>query len=214
ACSPAAMRWTPSTARRSRPRGRAAWRPSTRSAGSRRTSNSLRVAFDRHSLRVDGRRVIVRAGSLHYFRLPARALWRDRIAQLADAGLNAVHVYYPWDYHEARPGGLDFAGLRDVDHLHDLIEQAGLYLIARPGPYVCAEIDFGGLPAWLLRDQALIPRCRTREGFVYSRVYMEHVRAWFQAIVPRIAARANLLLFQIENEFTVPSPVSELSSPL
>ena len=174
----------------------------------------MRVAFDRHSLRVDGRRVIVRSGSLHYFRLPARALWRDRIAQFADAGLNAVDVYYPWNYHEERPGELDFAGLRDVEHLHDLIEQAGLYLIARPGPYVCAEIDFGGLPAWLLRERALVPRCRTREGFVYSRAYVEHARAWFRAIVPRIAGRENLLLFQIENEFCVPSPVGALSSPL
>ena len=96
----------------------------------------MRVSFDRHSLFVDGRRVIVRAGSLHYFRLPARALWRDRIAQMRDAGLNAIDVYYPWNYHEERPGELDFAGLRDVDHLHDLIERAGLYLIARPGPYI------------------------------------------------------------------------------
>jgi hypothetical protein len=173
----------------------------------------LRVEFDRHSLRVDGRRVIVRAGSLHYFRLPARALWRDRIAQMRDAGLNAIDVYYPWSYHEERRGELDFAGLRDVDHLHDLIERAGLYLIARPGPYICAEIDFGGLPAWLLRDSAVVPRCRTREGFSYSRAYMDAVRAWFEAIVPRIAARPNLLLFQIENEYAVPSPVAALSSP-
>jgi hypothetical protein len=173
----------------------------------------VRVTFDRHSLQVDGRRVIVRAGALHYFRLPARALWRDRIAQMKDAGLNAVDVYYPWNYHEERPGELDFTGLRDVEHLHDQIERAGLYLIARPGPYVCAELDFGGLPAWLLRDPALTPRCRTHEGFHFSRSYMEAAHGWFEAIVPRIAARANLLLFQIENEYAVPSPVAALASP-
>lgn len=172
----------------------------------------MRVEFDRHSLRVDGRRVIVRAGSLHYFRLPARALWRDRIALMADAGLNAVDVYYPWSYHVERPGELDFAGLRDIEHLHDLIERAGLYLIARPGPYICAELDFGGLPAWLLRDESVTPRCRTREGYLHSRAYLDEVRGWFEAIVPRIAARANLLLFQIENEYAVPSPVGALSS--
>ena len=115
----------------------------------------MRVEFDRYSLRLDGRRVIVRAGSLHYFRLPSRELWRERIAQLADAGLNAVDVYYPWSYHEERLGELRFEGLRDVERLHDEIERAGLWLIARPGPYVCAEIDFGGLPAWLLRDRRL-----------------------------------------------------------
>ena len=89
------------------------------------TSSPLRVEFDRYSLRVDGRRVIVRAGSLHYFRLPARALWRDRIAQMRDAGLNAVDVYYPWNFHSERPGEFDFADLRDVEHLHDLIEARG-----------------------------------------------------------------------------------------
>jgi glycosyl hydrolase family 35/beta-galactosidase-like protein len=174
----------------------------------------VRVEFDRHSLRVDGRRVIVRSGSLHYFRLPARALWRDRIARMKDAGLNAVDVYYPWSYHAERPDEFDFAGLRDVEQLHDLIERAGLYLIARPGPYICAEIDFGGLPAWLLRDPAVTPRCRTREGYLHSRAYLDAVRGWFEAIVPRIAARANLLLFQIENEYALPSPVTALSSPL
>ena len=173
----------------------------------------MRVEFDRYSLRIDGRRVIVRAGSLHYFRLPSRALWRERIAQMADAGLNAVDVYYPWSYHEERPGELRFEGLRDVAHLHDEIERAGLYLIARPGPYICAEIDFGGLPAWLLRDRGLVPRCRTREGYAYSRSYMLAVRGWFAAIVPRIAERANLILFQIENEYAIPSPVAALSSP-
>ena len=172
----------------------------------------MRVEFDRYSLRVDGKRAIVRAGALHYFRLPARALWRDRIQSFKDAGLNAVDVYYPWSFHEERPGELDFTGLRDVDHLHDLIEAAGLWLVARPGPYVCAELDFGGLPAWLLRDRALVPRCRTSAGYQYSRSYMRAARGWFVAIVPRIAARENLLLFQIENEFAVPSPVAALAS--
>ena len=129
----------------------------------------MRVEFDRYSLRVDGRRLIVRAGSLHYFRLPARELWRDRIAKMKDAGLNAVDVYYPWNFHSERPGVYDFADLRDIDHLHDLIEAAGLYLIARPGPYICAEVDLGGLPAWLLRDPDLALRCRRPAGFCCSR---------------------------------------------
>lgn len=174
----------------------------------------MRVEFDRYSLRVDGRRRIVRAGSLHYFRLPARELWRDRIAKMKDAGLNAVDVYYPWNFHSERPGVYDFADLRDIDHLHDLIEAAGLYLIARPGPYICAEVDLGGLPAWLLRDPDLALRCRRPAGFAYSAPYMAAVREWFGAVVPRIASRSNLLLFQIENEYSVPSHVAVLSSPI
>ncbi len=174
----------------------------------------MRVEFDRYSLCVEKRRVIVRAGSLHYFRLPARGLWRERIAQMKDAGLNAVDVYYPWNFHSERPGEYDFAELRDVDHLHDLIEEAGLWLIARPGPYICAEVDLGGLPAYLLRDPGLVLRCRKPGGFAYSLEYMAAVREWFGAIVPKIAGRENLILFQIENEYAVPAPLASLSSPL
>ena len=107
----------------------------------------MRVDADRYSLRVDGRRILVRAGSLHYFRLPSPELWRERLALFRDAGLNAVDVYYPWNFHSDAPGRYDFAGVRDVDRLHDLIEEAGLFLIARPGPYICAEIDAGGASA-------------------------------------------------------------------
>jgi hypothetical protein len=166
----------------------------------------LRVEFDRYSLRVDGERRLVRSGSLHYFRLPGAELWRDRLEKMRAAGLNAVDVYYPWSYHSEAPGAYDFAGLRDVERLHDLIEEAGLWLIARPGPYICAELDLGGLPAWLLRDRSCILRCRSEHGFAYSRAFLDASREWFSQIVPRFARRSNLLLVQVENEYTVPTP--------
>ncbi len=172
----------------------------------------MRVELDRYSLRIDGERRLVRSGSLHYFRLPAVGSWRDRLAKFVDAGLNAVDVYYPWNYHSDAPGVCDFSGPRDVDRLHDLIEEAGLWLIARPGPYICAEIDLGGLPAWLLRDPALVRRCRTPRGFVYSLPYMRAVRGWFEQIVPRFARRRNLILVQAENEYAVPGPFAALSA--
>ncbi|MEX2204851.1 MAG: beta-galactosidase [Myxococcota bacterium] len=174
----------------------------------------MRVEFDRYSLRVDKQRVIVRAGTLSYFRLPARELWRERIVKMRDAGLNAIDVYYPWNFHSERAGEYDFAELRDVEHLHDLIEASGMWLIARPGPYICAELDLGGLPAYLLRDPQLVLRCRRPAGFAYSGSYMAAVREWFGAIVPRIASRQNLLLFQIENEYSVPAHLAALSTPL
>ena len=166
----------------------------------------MQIEFDHYSLRVDGVRRLVRSGSLHYFRLPSPALWRDRLEKMRQAGLNAVDIYYPWNYHSAAPGDYDFAGLRDVDRLHDLIEEAGLWLIARPGPYICAEIDFGGLPAWLHNVPGVIPRCREATGFTYSRAFMEATDEWLGQIVPRFARRSNLLLVQIENEYTVPQP--------
>jgi hypothetical protein len=128
------------------------------------------------------------------------------------AGLNAVDLYYPWNYHSEAPGEYDFSGLRDVDLLHDMIEELGLWLIARPGPYVCAEVDLGGLPAWLLREPSVVRRCRTPEGFVWSRAYMDRVREWFEAVVPRFAGRPNLILVQAENEYAAPGPLAALSS--
>ncbi len=174
----------------------------------------MRVEFDRYSLRIDGERVLIRSGSLHYFRLPSPALWRDRIAKMKDAGLNAVDVYYPWNYHSAAPGDYDWSGIRDVERLHDMIEAAGLYLIARPGPYICAELDLGGLPAWLLRDSKVFPRCRVDGEYSYSRDFVTATREWFEQVVPRFSGRSNLCLVQIENEYTVPTPLSGLPNDL
>ncbi len=170
----------------------------------------MQVDFDRYSLRVDGRRRLVRAGALPYFRLPSPDLWRDRLEKMVGAGLNAVDLYYPWNYHSEAPGEYDFTGFRDVDLLHDMIEEAGLWLIARPGPYICAEVDLGGLPAWLLRDPEVIRRCRTLSGFSYSRAFVSRTREWFEEIVPRFAGRGNTILVQVENEYTVPGPLGWL----
>lgn len=173
----------------------------------------MHVEFDHYSLKLDGARRIVRAGSLHYFRLPDPRLWEDRIAKMKAAGLNAVDLYYPWNYHCEHPGEYDFTGIRDLERLHDLIEQAGMWLIARPGPYICAEIDMGGLPAWLLRAN-VIPRCRSELGFSYSRDFMDATRQWFSRVVPTFAARSNLILVQIENEYTLPAPLSDVPRDL
>ncbi|MEW5946982.1 MAG: beta-galactosidase [bacterium] len=163
----------------------------------------MKVEFDRYSLIINGRREFILSGAIHYYRLPSHRLWRDRLAKLKEAGLNAVDVYFPWNYHSPREGEYDFEGARDVVALMDIIEETGLYLIARPGPYVCSEIDAGGLPAWLIFKKDVIPRCRKPGRFVYSPAYMKYVRQWYEEIVPRIAARNNLILFQVENEYNL-----------
>ncbi len=174
----------------------------------------VRVEFDRHSLLIEGRRRLIRSGSLHYFRLPSQGMWRERLQQFRAAGLNAVDLYYPWNYHSSAPGEYDFGDIRDVERLHDMIEEAGLYLIARPGPYVCAELDMGGLPAWLLREPSIVPRCRIDAGFAYSAEFVSATRDWFDEIVPRFAERSNLLLVQVENEYAIPGPYSGFSGDL
>lgn len=174
----------------------------------------MRVEYDRFSLKIDGERRLVRSGSLHYFRLPAPDLWRDRLEKMCAAGLNAVDVYYAWSYHSGSPGKFDFSGLRDVDLLHDMIEELGMGLIARPGPYICAELDLGGLPAWLTQIDDAILRCRDQTGFHYSQSFIAAAEEWMREIVPRFASRANLLLVQIENEYTVPQPLGALNGDL
>ena len=159
----------------------------------------LKVELDRYSLRIDGTRKLIRAGSFHYFRLPSHELWRERLEMMSQAGLNAVELCYAWNYHSEAPGEYDFTGIRDLDRLHDMVADAGLYLIARPGPYIGAELDFGGLPAWILRDPSIVPRCRVRDRAVHSLDFLKAAHEWFEQIVPRFASRANLILVQIEN---------------
>ncbi|EPQ18455.1 Beta-galactosidase-1-like protein [Myotis brandtii] len=90
------------------------------------------------------------SGSLHYFRVP-RVLWADRLFKMQMSGLNAVQLYVPWNYHEPEPGVYNFNGSRDLIAFLKEASIANLLVILRPGPYICAEWEMGGLPAWLLR---------------------------------------------------------------
>ena len=180
-------------------------------AGSPATIPGSPVAFDRHSLFINGKRRLILSGSLHYFRAPDPELWKDRIASLKSVGLNAIDTYFFWGYHSPAAGKYEFTGTRDVDRFMDLVEEAGMYLIARPGPYICAEVDGGGLPGWLIAKSELKLRCRTPEGgYSYDPEYIKYVREWFEQIVPRIARRKNLILFQTENEYNLPGGLSKL----
>nr|XP_030699354.1 beta-galactosidase-1-like protein isoform X5 [Globicephala melas] len=97
------------------------------------------------------------SGSLHYFRVP-RVLWADRLFKMRMSGLNAVQFYVPWNYHEPEPGVYNFNASRDLFAFLKEATLANLLVILRPGPYICAEWEMGGLPAWLLRK----PKIRLR----------------------------------------------------
>jgi len=172
---------------------------------------NMKIEKDRYSLIINGKREFIWSGAFHYYRLPDPGQWPKTLKLLKEAGMNAVDIYYPWNYHSEVEGEYNFAGNRDVERLMDDIERAGLYLIARPGPYICSEIDAGGLPAWLLAKPEPILRCRRDGKVVYDDIYMSYVRQWWAQIVPRIARRKNLILFQIENEFNL---LPHLNGPL
>ncbi|MFP4224911.1 MAG: beta-galactosidase [Phycisphaeraceae bacterium] len=118
------------------------------------------ITFDGQSFTIDGRRVWLVSGSIHYARVP-RELWRDRIRAAKQAGLNCIDTYVFWNLHERERNRFDFTGDLDLRHFVELLRDEGMYCILRPGPYIGAGVDFGGLPPWLLRSEKPV---RLRQG--------------------------------------------------
>lgn len=159
-------------------------------------SRTLTVADGR--LVRDGQPHRVLSGALHYFRVHPD-LWRHRLQSLQAMGLNCVETYVPWNLHEPHPGEFVFEGLGDLEGFLDLAAELGLDAIVRPGPYICAEWDAGGLPVWLLAEQSVPLRCAD-PGWLAA------VERWFDELIPRIAARqstrgGNVVMVQVENEY-------------
>src|SRR5450759_681974 len=162
-----------------------------------RNHDMNQVALNRDGITIQGDKAILLCASLFYFRIP-RAEWEDRIIKLKSAGYNCVDVYFPWNYHETTPEKWDFGGEKDVSEFLSLLKLHGLYVIARPGPYICSEWDGGAIPAWILTDRSLNIR-------QYDRKYLDAVRRWYGKILPIIAAYqidrgGTVVLMQLENE--------------
>ncbi|MFF5900182.1 beta-galactosidase family protein [Streptomyces argenteolus] len=145
---------------------------------------------------LDGRPVRLLSGALHYFRVH-EAQWAHRLEMLRAMGLNCVETYVPWNLHEPFPGQY-----RDVEALGrflDAVHAAGLWALVRPGPYICAEWENGGLPQWL--TGTLAGQVRTR-----NRAYLEPVRRWFGHLLPQVVERqvhhgGPVIMVQVENEY-------------
>jgi beta-galactosidase len=146
-----------------------------------------------------GREHRIVSAAIHYFRVHP-ALWRDRLERLRAMGCNTVEVYIAWNFHQLEPGRpARFDGWRDVAGFVRLAGELGFDVIARPGPYICAEWDFGGLPAWLLADENV--RLRTTDP-----VYLAAVDQWFDQLIPVLAELqatrgGPVVAVQIENEY-------------
>ncbi|MEV5954755.1 beta-galactosidase [Streptomyces sp. NPDC051987] len=161
-----------------------------------------RIAYDKYSVTIDGKRVLLWSGEFHYWRLPSPGLWRDVLQKMKASGMNAVSIYFDWAYHSPTKGQYDFTGIRDVDTLLDMAQEAGLYVIARPGPYINAETDGGGFPGWLLTQKA---RARSTDP-----AYLDAAREWLRHIDAILARHqvsngtGPVLLYQVENELYDP----------
>ena len=108
------------------------------------------LTVDHKQFLLDGKPFRIISGALHYFRILPE-YWEDRLTKLKACGFNTVETYTCWNLHERREGQFDFSGMLDIERFIETAEKLDLNVIVRPGPYICAEWDFGGLPSWLLK---------------------------------------------------------------
>lgn len=113
-----------------------------------------RVGTDDRDFLIDGKPIQIISGEMHYPRVP-REYWRDRMKRLRAMGCNTLCTYIFWNMHEPRPGEWDFSGNLDIAEYCRIAQEEGLWVIVRPGPYVCAEWEFGGFPSWLLKGRKI-----------------------------------------------------------
>jgi len=155
-------------------------------------------AVDGAQFRLDGKPFVIRSGEMHYPRVP-RAAWRDRLRMAKAMGLNTVTTYAFWSLHEPEPGQWDFTGQNDLRTFIKTAAEEGLNVILRPGPYVCAEVDFGGFPAWLLREPGLRVRSMDARYLAASARYFKRLA---QEVGDLQSSRGGpILMLQVENEY-------------
>ncbi|MBK9393517.1 MAG: beta-galactosidase [Uliginosibacterium sp.] len=159
----------------------------------------------RNSFLLHGNDFQIRSGEMHPSRIPIE-YWQHRIQMAKAMGMNTISLYVMWNYHETAPGSFDFTtGNRDISAFIRLCQREGMWVILRPGPYVCGEWDFGGLPAYLLADYPHHEALRRNAG--RSPAYMAAARRYLSALAEvvkplMIENGGPILMLQIENEFS------------
>ncbi|KAL7385231.1 hypothetical protein ABVT39_017945 [Epinephelus coioides] len=159
---------------------------------------SFSIDYKNNCFLKDGKPFQFISGSIHYSRVP-QYYWKDRLMKMYMTGLNAVQVYVPWNFHETVQGVHNFTGDRDLEHFLDLANQTGLLVILRPGPYICAEWEMGGLPAWLLQKPNIVLRSADAD-------YVQAVSNWLAVLLPKMKPwlyinGGNIITVQVENEY-------------
>lgn len=138
------------------------------------------------------------SGGMHYFRTVPE-YWRDRLEKLKALGCNTVETYVPWNMHEPEKGKFCFGGILDLEAFIKLAQELELWVIIRPSPYICAEWEFGGLPAWLLADESM--KLRTSDE-LFMKHLIEYYTKLFQILTPlQITNGGPIILYQVENEY-------------
>ncbi|XP_060572131.1 beta-galactosidase-like isoform X1 [Ruditapes philippinarum] len=161
-------------------------------------ARSFSIDYDNNTFTMDGKPFRYISGSIHYSRVPYQ-YWDDRLHKMAAAGLNAIQTYVPWNIHETVEGQYDFEGQQDIVKFLQTAQKYNLAVILRPGPYICAEWEFGGLPAWLLKNPNI--KVRTTDPD-----YLQPVERWmtklYSVISPLLYKNGGpIITVQIENEY-------------
>lgn len=162
--------------------------------------HTFEVSTEQDAFLLDGKPFQIRCGELHFARVP-RAYWRHRIRMCRAMGLNTVCAYMFWNYHEMERGEYDFSGEKDVAEFCRIAQEEGMWVLLRPGPYTCAEWEFGGLPWWLLDKGSSNVRVRTRDPR-----YLEPAKAYLRRVAAelkdlQVTHGGPILMAQDENEY-------------
>ena len=159
-------------------------------------AHSFRANGDHFEL--DGKPFQIISGAIHYPRVP-RALWRDRLRKARAMGLNTIETYVFWNEHETSPGKFEFSGQKDVGEFIREAQQEGLFVILRPGPYICAEWELGGLPPWLLRDPEMVVRSSNPAFITATSRWLKRLG---EELAPlQIGNGGPIIAVQVENEY-------------
>ncbi|WP_307728816.1 glycoside hydrolase family 35 protein [Alkalicoccobacillus plakortidis] len=147
---------------------------------------------------LDGKPFQVLSGAIHYFRTVPE-YWEDRLRKLKAIGLNTVETYVAWNVHEPKKGEFHFSGLADLETFIETAQKLDLYVIVRPSPYICAEWEMGGLPAWLLVEGDMVLRSS-------HPAFLRHIEEYFNVLLPKIEKHLSkyggpVIAMQIENEY-------------
>ena len=151
----------------------------------------------REDFYLNGKPFKILSGAIHYFRVHPDD-WYHSLYNLKAMGFNTVETYVPWNLHEPQKGQFQNEGMLDLEAFLQLAQDLGLYAIVRPSPYICAEWEWGGLPAWLLKEGLRVRSSDER--------FLAHLDDYYAHLLPKLAKRqlangGNILMFQVENEY-------------
>lgn len=156
------------------------------------------IGVKKQQILIDGKPIQIISAGMHYFRIHPE-LWSDRINKAVAFGANTIETYIAWNLHEPKRGEFNFSDIADLEKFIDLVHERGLYLILRPGPYICSEWDNGGFPAWL----NAVPDMGLRR---MNQPYIDAVSAYYDVLLPKIKPKlytngGPVIMVSIENEY-------------